>query len=98
MRKFGFTLVSLVALMFSVQAWAGDQHKADGVVKAVKADQKRLSIAHGPIKSMGMSGMTMDFGVYDPGMLDEVQVGSNISFVFETDKDGNFVIMELEEK
>ena len=42
--------------------------------------------------------LTMDFAVYDPAMLDEVQEGHKISFVLEEDNSGNLVIMELEDK
>ena len=45
------------------------------VIKAIKADSNKLTISHGPIKSMGMDGMTMDFIVSDPGMLEIVKEG-----------------------
>jgi Cu/Ag efflux protein CusF len=89
-----------IICLFALQAplFAGDQHEAEGVVKKIKTADKKITITHGPIKSMGMDGMTMDFAVYDPAMLDEVQEGHKISFVLEEDKSGNFVIMELEDK
>jgi len=77
---------------------AGEQHHVSGVVKAVKTDVKRITISHGPIKTLGMDGMTMDFRVYDPAMLDEVQAGHQVSFMMEVDKKGNFVIMDIEDK
>jgi len=77
---------------------AGEQHKVTGVVKAVKTDVKRLTISHGPIQSLGMDGMTMDFAVYDPSMLDDVQQGHKVSFVMEVDKKGNFIIMDIQDQ
>ena len=88
----------LVSSLFAMNVVAGEQHELHGVVKAVKSGDKKLTISHGPVKSMGMDGMTMDFGVYDPSMLDEVSKGHKISAMFEVDKKGNFVIMEIEDK
>ena len=100
MRRVIVSVAAAIVCLLSLQApvFAGDQHKAEGVVKKIKTDDKKLTISHGPIKSMGMDGMTMDFAVYDPAMLDEVEEGHMVSFVLEEDKSGNLVIMELEDK
>lgn len=100
MKKILLVLTVALACLFALQAplFAGDQHEAEGVVKKIKTSDKKLTISHGPIKSLGMDGMTMDFAVYDPAMLDEVEEGHKISFVLEEDKSGNLVIMELEDK
>ena len=96
MKKLLIT-VAMVCSMFLVgQAVAGDEHKVEGVIKGIKADANKLTISHGPIKSMGMDGMTMDFLVSDPGMLEVVKEGQNISFMIEVDKKGNFVITDIE--
>ena len=91
-------LASVFLLALQAPVFAGDQHEAEGVVKKIKSDDKKLTISHGPIKTLGMDGMTMDFAVYDPAMLDEVEEGHKISFVLEEDKSGNLVIMELEDQ
>ena len=97
MSKRVIAVIASCLLIFGVGSIsAGEQHEVSGVVKAVKSDQKKLTISHGPIKTLGMDGMTMDFGVYDPAMLDEVKEGQNVSFLIEVDKKGNFIIMELE--
>jgi len=98
MKKTLIAATAALACFFAVPLLAGDQHQAEGVVKKIKTSDKKLTISHGPIKSLGMDGMTMDFAVYDPAMLDEVEEGHKISFVIEQDKSGNFVIMELEDK
>lgn len=87
-----------VLFLFTSAAFAGDSHEVEGVIKKIKSADKKLTISHGPIKSMGMSGMTMDFQVYDPAMLDEVKEGHMVSFIIEQDKSGNFIIMEIEDK
>jgi Cu(I)/Ag(I) efflux system protein CusF len=100
MKKLLLAVFTAGFCMFAsyVVAVASDQHEAEGVVKQIKSDVKKITISHGPIKSLGMDGMTMDFPVYDPAMLDEVQEGHMISFVLEEDKSGNLVIMDLEDK
>ena len=98
MRIMMIAVISMVVSLFAVNSFAGDQHKLRGVVKAIKTDANKLTISHGPIKSLGMDGMTMDFGVYDPSMLDEVSKGHKISAVIEEDRAGNFVIMEIEDQ
>lgn len=99
MKQLFVVIAALMIGLLVLQApvIAGNQHEAQGVVKKIKTSDKKLTISHGPIKSLGMDGMTMDFAVYDPAMLDEVQEGHQISFVLEEDKSGSLVIMELED-
>ena len=96
MKKLLITFAMVCSFIFGAQAIAGDEHKAEGVIKAIKADSNKLTISHGPIKSMGMDGMTMDFIVSDPGMLEVVKEGQNVSFMIEVDKKGNFIITDIE--
>lgn len=96
MKKLLITFAMVCSMVFIGQAVAGDEHKAEGVIKAIKADSNKLTISHGPIKSMGMDGMTMDFIVSDPGMLEIVKEGQNVSFMIEVDKKGNFIITDIE--
>ena len=96
MKKLLLTLAMCCAMIFIGQAVAGDEHKVEGVIKGIKADSNKLTISHGPIKSMGMDGMTMDFTVADPGMLEVVKEGQKVSFMIEVDKKGNFIITDIE--
>lgn len=97
MRIMKIAVLAFMTVLFAASSFAGDQHKVDGVVKAIKSADKKITVKHGPIEGLGMAGMTMDFKVYDPSMLDEVKEGNKISMMIEQDKDGNFVIMELED-
>lgn len=74
---------------------AAENFSAEGVVNAVKAKDKKLNITHGPIAGL-MSGMTMDFVVADPAMLDVVSAGSKIKFTLTKDAQGNMVVTDLE--
>ena len=76
-------------------AVAADDFSAEGTVNTVKAKDKKLNITHGPVKGL-MDGMTMDFAVLDPAMLEEVKSGSKIKFTLTKDKSGNLVITDLE--
>ena len=77
-------------------ALAGSEHNAKGTVNSVDRASKTINISHDPIKTMGMSGMTMDFRVADPAMLDDVKAGQKINFIVTTDRRGRFVIVDLE--
>ena len=75
---------------------AADTFSAEGVVNAVKNKENKLNITHGPVVGL-MSGMTMDFAVVDPSMLDLVKAGSKIRFTLSRDSVGNLVVIDLEQ-
>ena len=98
MRHITMAVILLSISSFGFNAVASEQHKVQGVVKAIKTSDKKITVSHGPIASLGMPGMTMDFAVYDPAMLDEVSKGHKVSMMVEVDKDGKFIIMDLEDQ
>ena len=87
-------IIGLFVVVTAVSA-AGE-HKATGIINSIDKSTKTLSISHDPIKSMGMSAMTMDFLVADPAMLDEVKPGQKIKFVLKVDSNGRLVIVDLQ--
>ena len=55
-----------------------------GEVKKVDEAAGKITLKHGPIKSLGMDeGMTMVFRVKDPAMLQQVKVGDKVKFEAE---------------
>jgi Cu(I)/Ag(I) efflux system protein CusF len=71
------------------------QALADGEVRRVDKEAKKLTIRHGPIPNLNMESMTMVFHVKDPAMLDEVKAGDKIRFA--ADKiDGNYTVTRIE--
>jgi Cu/Ag efflux protein CusF len=56
---------------------------ADGEVRKVDKENKKITLKHGVIKSLDMPGMTMVFGVKDAAMLDSVKAGDKIKFKAE---------------
>jgi len=68
---------------------------AEGEVRKVDKDNKKLTLKHGPLKNLDMPGMTMVFQVKDDTMLDKVQVGDKVRFLAEK-IDGTFTVTRIE--
>lgn len=56
---------------------------AEGEIKKVDKEAKKLTIKHGELKNMGMGAMTMVFRVKDAAMVDQVKVGDKVKFTVE---------------
>jgi Cu(I)/Ag(I) efflux system protein CusF len=52
----------------------------EGEVRKVDRERGKLTLRHGPISNLEMSGMTMVFRVADPKMLDAVREGDKVKF------------------
>lgn len=57
-------------------------HKATGVVKAVDSSKGKVTLAHGPIKSLNWPAMTMSFFVKDERLFDNLTVGKKVQVEF----------------
>ena len=68
---------------------------AEGEVRKIDKDAKKITLKHGPIKSMDMPGMTMVFQVKDPALLAKVKAGDKIRFQAEK-LDGVIVVTAIE--
>ncbi|MGQ3122467.1 copper-binding protein [Variovorax sp.] len=66
-------------------------HEADAVVKAVDAAQGKVTLAHGPVKSLGWPAMTMAFAVKDKALLDKLAVGKKVHVGFQKEGDSYVV-------
>jgi Cu/Ag efflux protein CusF len=56
---------------------------ADGEIRRVDKEAKKLTIKHGPIQNLDMPAMTMVFQVKDSAMLDQVKAGDKVRFQAE---------------
>ena len=56
---------------------------ADGEIRRVDKEAKKITIKHGPIPNLDMPAMTMVFQVKDPAMLDQVKAGDRVKFQAE---------------
>ena len=81
----------------STQAHA--QHHAafaDGEVRRVDKDARKITIRHGAIANLEMPPMTMVFQVRDAALLENVKPGDKIRFA--ADKvDGAYVMTQMEQ-
>lgn len=66
-------------------------HEADAVVKAVDAAQGKVTLAHGPVKSLDWPAMTMAFAVKDKALLDKLAVGKKVHVGFQKEGDSYVV-------
>lgn len=68
---------------------------ADGEIRKVNKDAKKITIRHGAIPHMDMPPMTMVYQVKDPAMLDQVKAGDKVKFVAEK-VGGAYVVTRIE--
>jgi Cu/Ag efflux protein CusF len=77
-------------------ATQGQSSLADGEVRKVDKEAKKITIKHGPLPNLDMPGMTMVFQVKDPAMLDTVKEGDKIRF--SADKIGGaYTVTQLQQ-
>jgi Cu/Ag efflux protein CusF len=68
---------------------------AEGEVRKVDKEGKKLTLKHGPLKNLDMPAMTMVFQVKEDAMLDKIQTGDKVRFQAEK-IDGKFAVTRLE--
>ena len=81
--------------MPSVKVAQADASMADGEVRKVDKEAKKITMKHGEIKNLGMPGMTMVFQVKDPALLDKVRTGDKVRFHAEN-VNGAIVLTRIE--
>jgi Cu/Ag efflux protein CusF len=102
------TIFSLTALPLGAQTTDHSAHHpepakvaqaaspmADGEVRKVDMETKKITIRHGTIENLGMPPMTMVFQVKDPALLDQVKAGDKIRFNAEK-SGGAFTVTRIE--
>jgi Cu/Ag efflux protein CusF len=71
----------VVSLLLPFAAWAVDELPwAQGTVKKLDKAASTATIAHGPIDSIGMGAMTMQFAVKDATGLAKLKAGDKVRF------------------
>jgi len=70
-------------------------HMAEGEIKKINRDSKKMTIKHGDIKSLDMPGMTMVFQIRDNSLLETFKAGDKVKFVIEK-LDGAFVVTSMQ--
>jgi len=64
---------------------------AEGEIRKVDMDAKKITIKHGEIKNLDMPGMTMVFQVKDPALLEKAKAGEKIRF--KAEKAGGAIVV-----
>ena len=68
---------------------------AEGEVRRVDKEAKKITLRHGPIPNLDMPPMTMVFQVKDPAMVEQVKAGDKVRF--SADKvNGAYVVTAIE--
>jgi Cu/Ag efflux protein CusF len=81
--------IAVAALALSLALSSADAfaqaEMANGEVKKIDERAGKITLKHGPIKSLDMEdeSMTMVFRVQDPAMLKQVKVGDKVKFEVE---------------
>lgn len=60
----------------------GTLHKGVGTVKKVDPAKGTVTLAHGPIKSLNWTAMTMGFAVKDKALFDKLATDKKVEFEF----------------
>ena len=64
---------------------------ADGEIRKIDMENKKITIKHGVIKNLDMPGMTMVFQVKDSALLSKAKVGDKVRFSAE--QSGNTIVV-----
>ena len=74
---------------------AAPSDMAEGEIRKVDMDTKKITIKHGEIRNLDMPGMTMVFQVKDPALLNKAKAGDKVRF--KAEKDGSaFVVTDIQ--
>lgn len=68
---------------------------ADGEVRKVDKNAKKITLRHGELNQLDMPPMTMVFQVKDPALLDKVKAGDKVRFRAEN-SGGNMVVTDID--
>lgn len=97
---------ALISLAAALPALADDRHHKDGAsaaggavaegeVRKVDKDARKITIRHGPIQNLDMPPMTMVFQVREAAMLELVKAGDKVKF--SADKiGGQYTVIHIE--
>jgi Cu(I)/Ag(I) efflux system protein CusF len=69
-----------MAMLLATGSALATNHGASGEVVKIDKSAARITLKHGPIKTLDMDAMTMVFRVADPAMLDAVKPGDKVRF------------------
>ena len=74
---------------------AASADMAEGEIRKIDKETRKITIKHGAIKNLDMPGMTMVFQVKDPAILNKVKSGDKVRFSAEK-VGGAIVVTEIQ--
>ena len=89
------SLLVLACFGASAQTTTAAKEMAEAEVRKVDIEAKKVTLKHGPIKSLDMPGMTMVFQVKDTTLLEKLKAGDKIRFSAEQQQ-GAYVVTGIE--
>ena len=81
--------------MQSMPHMAAQANTGIGTVNHVDVQNGKIDLTHGPIRSLGWPGMTMDFKVGDRALLDGIRPGEQVEFDVVKQGPGQFYINRI---
>ncbi|WP_407169779.1 copper-binding protein [Bradyrhizobium sp. ORS 111] len=95
-RMIRMTGAAMFALTLSLGAAAAQGAAIDGEVKKIDESAGKITLKHGPAKSLGMDEpMTMVYRVKDAAMLKQVKVGDKVRFEAEN-ADAGYTVTKMQ--
>ena len=96
MKTIKLAAATLALSLFASIAASAQAAPIDGEVKKIDEGAGKITLKHGPAKSLGMDEpMTMVYRVKDPAMLKQVKVGDKVRFEAE-DADAGYTVTKLQ--
>ncbi len=86
---------NLVTSISTTTATVSTPEMAEAEVRKVDKEAKKVTLKHGPIKSLDMPSMTMVFQVKDPALLDKLVAGDKVKISAEQQQ-GAYVLTGIE--
>ncbi|MGB4115886.1 MAG: copper-binding protein [Polaromonas sp.] len=88
-------VITLCAPLAAAQTTAVTPEMADGEVRKINKETKKITLRHGVIKNLDMPAMTMVFQVKDEALLEKLKAGDKIRF--SADKvNGAYTVLSAE--
>jgi Cu(I)/Ag(I) efflux system protein CusF len=84
-----------IALLLALGATAAQAQLAEGEIRKVDMEAKKITIKHGPVPSIDMPPMTMVYQVKDAALLERVKAGDKVKFDARK-VDGQYVVTRIE--
>jgi len=70
-------------------------HKAEGVLNSIDLANHKINLTHGPVKTLGWPGMTMNFSFKDAAILKGIQPGQKVAFEIVKEAPKRFYVSKI---